>query len=94
MSKVKLPKNEQLPFAQLIAITNLTLNQSRSLYECCKTKPYNLQELVAIGNDLLEEDGINLISNVQDWLTVAKKTMDETNSHFQFWQTNKLNYTY
>ena len=94
MSKVKLPPNEVLPFCQYHA-----LNKCDILEDLIKSqdnpKPH-LQRLVSLADDLDQnsEECRDIISEVQSWLPIAKKTMSEEDMYFIEWQANKNKFTF
>lgn len=94
MSKVKLPPNEVLPFAQFHALSMCGLLETVMKMDA-NPKPH-INRLLSLADDLEQnsEESRDMISEVQAWICVAKKTMHEDNPSFIEWQANKSKFTF
>jgi hypothetical protein len=97
-SKVKLPENERLAFAQYMALSDTDMLQSTigRLKEQHHKGPIPLARLVRIADEMMlfDEGTPTIITEVQGWLETAKKTMAEDNPNFKEWQKVKSKYSY
>ena len=99
---VRLPKDQQLAFAQFFALSNLCLlylakeHYKNSRGRASKDEKIPLQELVQIGDMLLQDaaDSPSITAEVQDWLKVASKPMKETSYDFTTWMEVKSKYSW
>jgi len=92
MSRVKLPAEEQLPFAQFMALTNLDLlDKAKDKTQPAAKGKYNLQKLVSKASDIAfdEDMNVNIQTEIEYWMDKAKKTMDEVDYDFIRWMEEK-----
>lgn len=89
--KVKLPPNEVLPFCQYHSLVQLMM-----LEECIEqanTYKPTLSVLINIAANKLEFTNTNIITKVQSFIPLAKKTWIDTDIFFTEWMNNKEKFT-
>lgn len=91
--RVKIPKEEQLAFAQFKALVDLGF-MTVTLLCSFPDKSFDLARAVREADDVLfQSEGSSMIPVVQDRLALAKKTMEE-NEYVRAWQEAKIKCIY